>query len=105
MGFGLRFGADFCTYRSMQTDPMQPVAYTELRQNLARWMDRAVADRAPILVTRQGSPSVVMMSLEEFEGWVETVHLLRSPRNAERLLRAAAEADRGETAEQDLPPA
>jgi antitoxin YefM len=105
MGFSLRLRADFCTYRSMETEPMNPVAYTELRQNLARWMDRAVADRAPILVTRQGSPSVVMMSLEEFEGWVETVHLLRSPRNAERLLRAAAEADRGETAGHDLPPA
>lgn len=84
---------------------MTPIAYTELRQNLARYMDRAVADREPLLVTRQGSAPVVMMSLEEFEGWVETVHLLRSPRNAERLLRAAAEAEAGEATERDLPPA
>ena len=49
------------------------VTYTDLRENLARYMDEAVDSRAPIVVTRQGKPAVVMMSLEEFEGWQETV--------------------------------
>jgi antitoxin YefM len=83
---------------------MTPVSYTDLRQNLARWMDLAVESGDPLLVTRQGAKPVVMLSLEEFEGWVETVHLLRSPRNAERLLRAAAEADAGGAAEKGLLP-
>jgi antitoxin YefM len=65
-------------------------------------MDEAVDSRAPIVVTRQGKPAVVMMSLEEFEGWHETVHLLSSPRNAEVLLRSIRDADAGRVEEQEL---
>jgi antitoxin YefM len=84
---------------------MTPVTYTELRQNLARWMDTAVNDREPILVTRQGAKPVVMISLEEFEGWMETVHLLASPKNRAALLESIAQADRGELVEVEWPPA
>lgn len=78
---------------------MVHVSYTELRQNLARYMDEAIANGAPILVTRQaGKGNVVIISQEEFEGWEETLHLLRSPANAARLLRSiqSAEADGSE---------
>ncbi len=78
------------------------VTYTDLRENLARYMDEAVASRAPIVVTRQGKPAVVMMSLEEFEGWQETVHLLSNPRNAEVLLRSIRDADAGRVEEHEL---
>jgi antitoxin YefM len=78
------------------------VAYTDLRENLARYMDEAVDSRAPIVVTRQGKPAVVMMSLEEFEGWQETVHLLSNPRNAEVLPRSIREIEEGKVAEHDL---
>ena len=81
---------------------MSYVTYTDLRENLARYMDEAVNSRAPIVVTRQGKPAVVMMSLEEFEGWQETVHLLSSPRNAEVLLRSIQEIEDGKTAEHEL---
>ena len=43
-----------------------------------------------------------MMSLEEFEGWQETVHLLSSPRNAEGLLRSIREIEEGKAAEHEL---
>jgi antitoxin YefM len=79
------------------------VTYTELRENLARYMDEAVESRAPIVVTRQGGKgSVVMLSLEEFEGWQETVHLLSSPRNAEILLRSIKDANEGRLEEHEL---
>ncbi len=79
------------------------VTYTELRENLARYMDEAVESRAPIVVTRQGGKgAVVMMSLEEFEGWQETVHLLGSPRNAEVLLRSIKDANEGRVEDHDL---
>ncbi|HYF08561.1 MAG TPA: type II toxin-antitoxin system Phd/YefM family antitoxin [Acetobacteraceae bacterium] len=74
---------------------MTPVTYTELRQNLARWMDHAVEQRDPVLVTRQGAKPVVMVSLEEWEGWMETLHLLSNPRNAESLMRSMADANAG----------
>ena len=82
---------------------MSHVTYTELRQNLARYMDEAVESGAPLVITRQsGRGNVVMMSEAEFEGWQETVHLLRSPRNADRLLRSIAAADAGQAHTREL---
>jgi antitoxin YefM len=82
---------------------MTQVSYSDLRQNLARYMDQAVESRAPILVTRQGGKgNVVILSEEEFEGWQETVHLMRSPANAKRLLRSIASADAGSARAHDL---
>ena len=82
---------------------MAQVSYTDLRQNLARYMDETIETRAPIVVTRQGGKgNVVLMSEEEFSGWQETVHLLRSPANARRLLRAVADADAGRAEAHDL---
>jgi antitoxin YefM len=87
---------------------MGHVTYTDLRQNLAHYMDQAVDDRVPIVVTRQaGKGNVVILSEEEFEGWRETVHLLSNPANAARLLRSIRSADARHTREHELiePPA
>jgi antitoxin YefM len=82
---------------------MVHVSYTDLRQNLAHYLDETVASRAPIVVTRQGGKgNVVLISEEEFAGWQETVHLLSSPRNAERLLKSVREADAGLLEEREL---
>ncbi len=81
---------------------MAHVSYTELRQNLAGLMDEVCDSRAPLVVTRQGGRSVVMMSLEEFEGMAETLHLLRSPANAARLLASIQQAEEGRLVERDL---
>ena len=67
---------------------MAQVGCTEFRQNLARLMDEVVSSRTPLLVTRQGRASVVVMSEEEFASWQETVHLLRSPANAAWLMES-----------------
>jgi antitoxin YefM len=82
---------------------MTHVSYTELRQNLARYMDEAIESRAPILVTRQGGKgNVVIMSEEEYEGWQETVHLLRSPENARWLLESIRQVEAGEVEKHEL---
>lgn len=82
---------------------MTHISYTDLRQNLARYMDEAVQSRAPIVVTRQGGQgSVVLLSAEEFEAWQETVRLLSSPRNAERLMRSIQELNAGGGAAREL---
>jgi antitoxin YefM len=81
---------------------MRHVSYTELRQNLKKHLDAACKSRAPIVVTRQSGGSVVVLSLEEYERIDETLHLLRSPANAERLMRSIADADAGRLAEHDL---
>jgi antitoxin YefM len=74
---------------------MAHVSYTELRNNLSDLMDEVCDSRAPLLVTRQNARSVVMVSEDEYEGLMETVHLLRSPANTRRLLESIAEANSG----------
>ena len=74
---------------------MDAIPYTRLRSNLAREMDRVCEDHAPIIVTRKASSSVVMMSLDDYEALEETSYLLRSPKNARRLLESLAELGGG----------
>lgn len=81
---------------------MTHVSYSDLRANLARFMDKVCQTRAPLLVTRQNARSVVMVSEEDYESLMETVHLLRSPANAARLVASMAEADKGALSEHDL---
>jgi antitoxin YefM len=82
---------------------MTHISYSELRQNLARYLDETAASRAPIVVTRQGGKEpIVFMPLQEFEGWQETVHLLSSPRNAEHLLESIRQIEAGEVQEHEL---
>ena len=84
---------------------MSHITYTDLRQNLAAYMDKVVETSAPIVVIRQGGKgNVVLISEAEFAGWQETVHLLRNPANARCLLRSIKAADAGETEEHALVP-
>jgi antitoxin YefM len=78
------------------------VSYTDFRERLAAYMDQVWDSRAPLHVTRQGGRAVVVVSEEEFEGWMETLHLLRSPANARRLLAAVAAANAGKLRERGL---
>ncbi len=72
------------------------VSYSEARERLAELWDRALADREPIRLTRRGSSPVVLVAADEYEGLVETAHLLRSPANAARLISALGRARAGE---------
>jgi antitoxin YefM len=81
---------------------MSHVSYTELRSNLARYMEEVCDNRSPLHVTRQNARGVVMVSEDEYEGMIETLHLLRSPANAARLLRSIREADAGQLVEHEL---
>jgi antitoxin YefM len=64
------------------------VSYIEFRANLAKYMEGVCDSRAPLHITRRNAGTVVMISEEEYEGMMETLHLLRSPANAARLLRS-----------------
>jgi len=76
---------------------MDAITYSAARANLANTMDRVCDDHEPIIITRNGERAVVMMSLDDFKALEETSYLLRSPKNARRLLEsiAALEAGRG----------
>ena len=74
---------------------MDAITYSTARANLADTMDRVCEDHEPIIITRNGEQAVVMMSLEDFKALVETSYLLRSPKNARRLLESMASLESG----------
>jgi antitoxin YefM len=69
---------------------MATITYSEARSKLAETMEKVCDDHAPIIITRKNSRSVVMISLDDFKSLEETSYLLRSPRNARRLLESIA---------------
>ncbi len=58
-------------------------------------LDRVVDDRVTILVRRKGARDVALIPADDLSGLLETAHLLRSPRNATRLLTALRRSERG----------
>ena len=76
---------------------MNTITYTSARSNLAQTMDKVCDDHAPVIITRKAAKPVVMMSLDDYEALEETAYLLRSPKNARRLLESIVqlEADKG----------
>jgi antitoxin YefM len=62
--------------------------YTETRSNFAKLWDKVIDHREPLTIHRRGSEDVVLLPASELSSLQETAHLLRSPRNAQRLLEA-----------------
>lgn len=81
---------------------MSHVSYSELRANLAKYMEEVCDSRDALVVTRQNARSVVVLSEDEYAGMMETLHLLRSPANAARLMSSIAEADAGDLVEHEI---
>jgi antitoxin YefM len=81
---------------------MDAITYTAARANLASTMDRVCEDHEPLIITRSGQQSVVMLSLEDYKSLEETAYLLRSPENAKRLLSAVATLAKGGGKERKL---
>jgi antitoxin YefM len=77
---------------------MDAISYSNASANLAKAMDRVCDDYDPLIITRNGKPSVVMLSLAEYRALEETAFLLRSPANTKRLLSSVAQllAPRGQ---------
>lgn len=81
---------------------MRAVSYSEARQNLSTTMMQTVEDRTPILITRQNGESCVLMSLDEYNALEETAYLMRSPRNARRLMDSIESLKDGQGIERDI---
>jgi antitoxin YefM len=72
--------------------------YTLARANLAKLLDEVAENRETVVIRRRGKEDVAMVAAAELSSLAETAHLLRSPRNAERLLAALARARAGKGA-------
>jgi antitoxin YefM len=62
--------------------------YTQARASLASLMDEVTKNREVVIIQRRGREDVAMITADELAGVLETAHLLRSPKNAKRLLTA-----------------
>ena len=82
---------------------MDAIAYSTARANLAKTMDRVCDDHEPLIITRNGEQSVVMLSLEDYKALEETAFLLRSPANAKRLLSSVSQLTAAQGTERELP--
>merc|ERR1712000_379110 len=72
---------------------MDAISYTAARTNLAKTLEQVCEDHSPVIITRNKSQSVVMISLEDYEALQETAYLLRAPKNARRLLESVTELE------------
>jgi len=70
-------------------------SYTQLREKLASVLDRVTAQQEVVIVRRKGARDVALIPADELTAIMETAHLLRSPKNASRLLRAFRRAGKG----------
>jgi antitoxin YefM len=75
---------------------MDAITYTHARAHFAKTIEKVCDDHEPVIITKNGDRSVVMMSLEDYQALEETAYLLRSPRNARRLLESISQLEAGE---------
>lgn len=73
------------------------ISYSEARNNLASLLDRVTDNREVAVIRRRGHEDVALISASELSSLLETAYLLRSPKNAERLLKALKRAQAGTT--------
>ena len=79
---------------------MDPISDTADCANLAQTMKRVYSVHKPLNITRNGEQSVAMISLEDYQLLAETTFLLRSPKNAKRLIEAIGSLADGHGREQ-----
>jgi len=68
------------------------VTYTQARGNFAKLLNNVSLNNEVVIINRRDAESVAMISERELQGLLETSHLLRSPKNAKRLLSAISTA-------------
>jgi antitoxin YefM len=81
---------------------MDAITYTTARANLATTMDKVCENHEPLIITRNGQQSVVMISLDDYKSMEETAYLLKSPKNAQRLMAAITQLEDGKGTERTL---
>ena len=76
---------------------MQVINFSEARNNLKQVIDRVVADADVAVIARRDAPDAVVMSLDTFNSWMETVHLLKTPANASHLAKSIRQLRAGKS--------
>ena len=78
------------------------MSYSDAREHLASLIEEVISTREQVVIKRRGFEAVAMIPADELAGLIETAHLLRSPKNAKRLLEALLRSYRGGGEQMDL---
>jgi antitoxin YefM len=81
---------------------MEITTYSNFRQNMKAFLDKVLSSHSPLFVSRANGEDVVVMSKADYESMEETMYLLSSSKNAERLARGIEEYKEGKGVEREL---
>ena len=81
---------------------MRIVSFSDARNNLKSVLDTVVDDATATIITRRDAESAVVMSLDYYNSLIETMYLLRSPANADRLSKSIEQYRKAEIMQRDL---
>ena len=81
---------------------MEITTYTDFRRNMKSYFEKVFNMRAPLFISRPKGHDMVLISKSEYTSMQETFHLLKSPRNAARLLAALEQDKKGGGTTQEL---
>lgn len=81
---------------------MNAVTLADAKENLERLIEQVLADAEPAILCTEKGEKVVLVSLDEFNSWKETLYLLSNPANAAHLRQSIAEAQAGKIEERNL---
>ena len=76
--------------------------FTEFRTGLKKFLDNVENNHETLVIKRRSGKGAVMISLDEYNSIMETVHLLSSKANADRLYESIRQMKKGETVNHDL---
>ena len=81
---------------------MRTIRFSQARNRLKQVIDEVVADADVTVITRRDAPDAVVMSLDTFNSWQETVHLLKTPANAAHLAKSIKQLRSGKAKRRNL---
>mgnify|MGYP000084750783 FL=1 len=76
--------------------------YSEFRQKLKKFLDDVEDNNETLIIKRKSGKGAVMISLEEYNSIIETMHLLSSKSNADRLYESIQQMNSGDTVQKDF---
>lgn len=81
---------------------MEITTYSNFRRNLKSFLDMVLSTRSPLFVSRSKGEDVVVLSKSDYESMQETLYLLGSSKNAERLFKGIKEFEKGKGVKRKL---
>lgn len=85
----------YCIITSEKGEKMDITTFSNFRQNLKMHLDKVLSNHTPLVVKRANGEDVVIISKSDYESLEETLFLLKSPKNAERLLKGIKDLEQG----------